>query len=75
MTGRLAALVATAFLAAGALPAAGVADGLPVLGIDVGSEGAAAVVLAVLLLAAAWFGLRRARRRPGPAASDPRPAA
>src|SRR5213080_359298 len=42
MTGRLAALVATAFLAACALPAAGVADGLPVLGIDVGSKGVAA---------------------------------
>jgi len=42
MTGRLAALVGAAFLAAGALPAAGIADGLPVLGIDVGSKGVAA---------------------------------
>src|SRR5689334_24409599 len=47
MTGRLAALAGAAFLVAGALPARGIADGLPVLGVDVGSRGVAARVAPV----------------------------
>jgi hypothetical protein len=42
MTGRLAALAGATFLVAGALPATAIADGLPVLGIDVGSKGVTA---------------------------------